>query len=69
MGRIENVVVGGVPHRQTLFLINTKKPDGTPSLCTLIPDDHAIDLAGGEEFMTAFVPTHMLKGKPKTQEN
>lgn len=43
-----------------VFLINTKEK-GVPRLCTMIPDDHEINLAGGEEFLIAYVPEHMTK--------
>lgn len=45
---------------ETIFLINTKYPDGSPRNCTLLPDDHTIELAGGEEFLRAFVNEEML---------
>lgn len=46
-------------YAQAVFLINTKHPDGTPALCTQIGMTQKIDLAGGEEFMTAWVPYNM----------
>lgn len=46
-----------------VFLIHSKNEDGSPGLCKLIPDDKTIDLAGGGEFMTAYIPRHMLDGK------
>lgn len=47
-------------YRLTVFLVNTKE-NGSPRLCTRIPDDGAIDLAGGEEFFTAYIPEEMVK--------
>ena len=46
--------------KESIFLINTKYPDGSPRLCTLIPDDRKVDLAGGEEFLRAFINEEML---------
>lgn len=44
---------------QAVFLVNTKHPDGTPALCTQLSQSRKIDLAGGEELMTAWVPYNM----------
>lgn len=44
---------------QTVFLVNTKHPDGSPALCTQIGPKQSVDLAGGEEFMTGWVEYNM----------
>lgn len=59
----EVVNVGGQIYELKVFLIHSKNPDGSPGLCKLIPDDQTIDLAGGEEFMTCYVPRVMFPSK------
>lgn len=44
---------------QAVFLVNTKHPCGAPALCTQIGQSQKIDLAGGEEFMVAWVQDFM----------
>lgn len=51
--------------KQQLFLINTKYPDGSPRNCTLIPDEHIVDLAGGEEFLRAYIDEKMCSQDDK----
>jgi hypothetical protein len=53
--------LGGESYVPIVLLIHTKNPDGSPALMTSIPDDHKIDLAGGEEFMIAYAPRSMVK--------
>ncbi len=60
-GRIS---LGGETYYATVFLILAKNPDGSPSLCRLIPDDHQVELAGGEEFLICYVSATMLR-KPQ----
>lgn len=50
-----------VKHIFSLFLINTKHPDGSPALCTRLKDDQVVDLNGGEEFVTAYLPANMVE--------
>lgn len=52
--------VGGKMFKLCVFMIHTKNADGSPGLCKLIPDDQVVHLAGGEEFMTTYVPLVML---------
>ena len=49
-------------YKATVFLIHSKV-DGVPKLLSLLRDDQTIDLAGGEEFLIAYVPAHMLEKK------
>lgn len=52
-----------------VFSINTKTENGTPRLCTMFPHDrHEIELAGGEEFMTGYIPRQMYKDEPDVEE-
>lgn len=55
--------VEGTWFKLCVMMIHTKNPDGSPALCTLIPDDRTVDLAGGEEFMTVYVPKVMFEKK------
>jgi len=45
--------------KEQIFLINTKYPDGSPRNCTLVPDNHKIELAGGEEFLVVYIDEEM----------
>jgi hypothetical protein len=56
-----NVDVNGEVYSLIVLLIHTKNPDGSPALMTHVPDARSIDLAGGEEFMTAYAPRSMVK--------
>jgi hypothetical protein len=47
----------------SVFMINTRDPNGIPRLCTHIPDDHKVHLAGGEEFMIGYLPESMVSPK------
>ena len=57
------ISVAGEEYRATVFLINTKDAHGRPKLCTALHDDQSIDLAGGEEFLIAYVSAKMLAKK------
>lgn len=57
----ERIKIGGVIYKATLFLVNTREQT-IPRLCTLIPEGHTIDEAGGEEYFLAYVPEEELKG-------
>lgn len=46
----------GVVYKLSLFLIDTRDHKGIPRLCTHIPENHQIELHGGEEFLTAYLP-------------
>lgn len=58
------ISVNGEPYRLMVFIIHTKdaRDHRTPALCKMLKDGDAIDLAGGEEFMTAYVPENMIHG-------
>jgi hypothetical protein len=60
----ETAYLNGKKHQRVVFLIHTKNPDGSPALLKMMRDRDVIDLAGGEEFMTAFVPSVMLNPGP-----
>lgn len=49
-------------YKATVLLIHSKV-EGVPKLLSLLRDDQTIDLAGGEEFLIAYVPAHMLEKK------
>lgn len=60
--RLPNIlIVGGKRHKLAVFLVQSKLPDGTPKICSLLEEKRAIDLAGGEEFFTAYVPSVMFE--------
>jgi hypothetical protein len=42
-------------------LINTKHPNGTPALVTMMEPSASINLAGGEEFIIVLAPKHMVR--------
>lgn len=46
---------------QCVALINTKHPNGTPALVTLIELTQTVDLAGGEEFLTFWADRRMVR--------
>lgn len=50
-----------VSYKLKVALINTKHPDGTPRLVTILDDKEMIDLAGGEEFVTMYLPLEMTE--------
>lgn len=53
-------VQGAGWYELSIALVHTKHPDGSPALCKLIRDNDTIDLAGGEEFFTFFLPVDVL---------
>lgn len=57
----ERIMVGDKFFKLSVMMIHSKNADGSPGLCKLIPDDQSVDLAGGEEFMTVYVPEVMFK--------
>lgn len=52
--------IKGKAYRLALFLVTSRKADGTPNECRRINDDEKVHLEGGEEFFTAFVPDEVL---------
>jgi hypothetical protein len=46
---------------QGVGLINTKHPDGTPALVTMMQPEHQIELAGGEEFIVFWADKRMIR--------
>lgn len=59
--RPEVIKAGSEWYKLVVLLIHTKDRDGRPKLATFVHDDEKIDLAGGEEFITAYVPKNMLE--------
>lgn len=53
--------IKGRRYKLTLFLINTRNSAGFPKLLTRIEETTIVSLAGGEEFMTAYVPEEMVE--------
>ncbi len=61
------VVIGGVIYQKTLLMIHTRDPvSKCPALVKLLQDKDDVDLEGSEEFMFAYVPRPVLKGKEST---
>lgn len=56
----QRIAIDATPYRLVVGLIHTKSPDGSPALVKIIRDQDVIDLAGGEEFMTMYVPATMV---------
>ena len=50
------IEVQGKPYVVRLGIIHTKLEDGSPGLVKFIRDTDSIELNGGEEFLTAFIP-------------
>lgn len=55
------ISVAGEEYRATVMLINTRDPTGRPKLVTILHDDQEIEIAGGEEFLIAYVSRKMLR--------
>lgn len=61
------ILIGDKYFEMVAFLIHTKDEHGRPALCKVIPDDHVVNLAGGEEFMVGYVTTGMMTKRQKGQ--
>lgn len=59
------VKAGDEWYQLVVLLIHSKDARGRPKLATFIHDEETVDLAGGEEFITAFVPKKMLEKEQK----
>jgi hypothetical protein len=57
----ERIMVADKFYKLSVLMIHSKNSDGSPGLCKLIPDDQTVHLAGGEEFMTCYVPEVMFQ--------
>lgn len=57
------VKAGDKWYRLVVGLIHTKNEDDSPKLVTLIHDKETINLAGGEEFVTLYIPKEMVKSE------
>lgn len=55
------ISVAGEEFEATVFLIHTKDEHGRPKLCTVLHEEQSIDIAGGEEFLVAYVTRKMLR--------
>lgn len=53
--------INGEPHDVVLFLVCGRNEHGQPRECRLILDNETVELKGGEEFITAFVPSKALE--------
>jgi hypothetical protein len=54
------ISVKGRRYKAVVFLVNTKGPGG-PMNCTRIPEDHKVELSGGEEFIVGYFPSDVIK--------
>lgn len=54
----------GEIYKIVVMHITKKTADGRPREARMVYDDETVDLEGGEEFMTVFVPAVLLKKKP-----
>ena len=48
-------------HSTVVLQVIEKKADGSPHTLKLLEDDDVVDLEGGEEFITAFIPEGVLR--------
>lgn len=55
--------IKGKTYRLALFLVTSRKADGTPNECRRIADDEKVRVVDGLEFFTAFVPDEVLSKK------
>lgn len=55
------VLINGVKHTLVLIKIQSRYENGVPEDLTHLPDDMAVELVGGEQFLTAYIPTEMVK--------
>lgn len=56
--------VNGKKYILQVALVHTYKPDGTPKLIGLIGEKDIVNLAGGEHFITCYIPENVtLNGK------
>lgn len=61
MKRGESKTIKGESYRVVVFLVTSRKKDGTPNECRRIADDEKIAVEEGMEFITAFVPERVLR--------
>jgi hypothetical protein len=51
----DGVTINGVEHRRVVLLVHSRDRHDRPKLLTIIHADETVELAGGEEFITAYV--------------
>lgn len=61
-------VPGGDAYKLAVFKIVSKDELGRPEECTYVPDERVVELVGGEEFMTAYVPWEVARKRPPRRE-
>ncbi len=44
-------------HQLTVFRVLDRHLNGTPKTCVLLGNDETVNIKGGEEFITAYVPS------------
>lgn len=49
-------IIGSQHYKLHVALVNTRHADGTPRLVTIIRQQDVVSLAGGEEFVTMYLP-------------
>ena len=59
------ITIGGQSYSLSVFDVTAKFPNGTPRHCTRIPEEGTVrvDTPTPKEFMTVYVPTHMLRDR------
>lgn len=57
--------IAGKKHKHVVFQITEVDELGRPLLMRLLRDEESVHLEGGEKFMTAYVPAHMVEGKSR----
>ena len=53
----------GKPYRLVLFKVLSRDSQGRPSKCVVGYDDTEFTIAQGDEFITGFVPAHVIQKK------
>lgn len=67
MGMPRTKWIGDREYKATPALVNTKFPDGSPRLITLLNEDSVVSLAGGEEFVIVYAPIIDWKKEEKDE--
>lgn len=60
-GKQQRIEVGGDPWKVVVLKITGKDLDGSMRTFELLREEEETQVDGGEEFVTAYVPEHMLR--------
>ena len=60
-------IIGGKSYQLVIGKVESKDTLGRPKSVTIIYDEESVDLKGGEEFVTLWMPEVVGSPKPKAQ--